>query len=227
MSDAKYGVLKVQPPPRTPTVNCLIIGIGGWDQYTQPLAESIRQHEPMASITIIDNAGDPAYPLTEPDTAIARTERLCYSAAINRAKAISDERWGLPDWYLVLSNDVLCTGPFAALLGKVAAGALAGPHLATNTGWSYLEGWCVAVPRPVWGTLGGWDEAFQVSSWEDADFSACAVEAGYKLAHMPGLPFTHLDQRQRFNLVPNYWDSETHNAKHFLAKREKAHGLTA
>lgn len=223
MNDApNYGVTRVQVPPRAPVVACLIIGIDGWDQYTRPLAEAIRLHEPHASIVVIDNASTTPYPQLGQWAGVVRTERLCYSAAINRAKQITDEVWGLPDWYIVLSNDVACSGKFGHLLATIRPGCIAGPHMAVNGRWRYLEGWCVAIPRGVWVTLGGWDEQYQVSSWEDVDLSATAVEKGFGLAHVPNLPFTHLDQRQRFNLIPDYWDSERHNIDYFIRKRERA-----
>lgn len=217
-----YGVTRVQVPVRPPVVACLIIGIDGWNQYTKPLAESIYRNEPNASIVIIDNASATPYPTLGDWATVVRTERLCYSAAINRAKLITDEVWGQPDWYIVLSNDVACTGKFGHLLATIRSGCIAGPHMAINGRWRYLEGWCVAIPRGIWTALGGWDEQYQVSSWEDVDLSATAVEKGYRLAHMPSLPFVHLDQRQRFTLIPDYWDSEKANVQYFIGKRERA-----
>jgi len=54
------------------------------------------------------------------------------------------------------------------------------------------------------------------------DFSTSAIKAGFLLAHVP-LPFIHLDQKQRFNVIPNYWDSERHNWQNFAHK----HGVVA
>ena len=50
------------------------------------------------------------------------------------------------------------------------------------------------------------------------DLSATAVERGYDLCHVPELPFVHLDQKQRFTLIPDYWSSETHNRNYFFSK---------
>jgi len=195
-------------------IACLIIGIDGWEQYTKPLMDSIFRHEPAARVVVIDNASCEPYPnLPE----VHRTERLCYAAAINQAAQIA----GPADWYIVLSNDVLCTGPFAWVLEQMPLNTIAGPHIARNQGWTYLEGWCVACPAGVWASLGGWDENFQVSSWEDVDFSVTALERGFHVAHVPELPFIHLDQKQRFTLIPDYWSSEAHNLRYFLSKRQR------
>ena len=196
-------------------IAALIIGIDGWEKYTQPLVHSIQYHEPSCEIVIVDNASEKPYP-TFPQ--VVRTGRLCYSAAINQAHRIAGEA----DWYVVLSNDVLCTGPFAHILAEMQETWVAGPHMLNNQGWTYLEGWCVCIPKDVWIAVGGWDENFKVSSWEDVDFSTTALEHGYNLAHCPELPFKHLDQKQRFNLLPNYWESEVANLKYFLSKHEKS-----
>lgn len=195
-------------------IAALIIGIDGWEKYTLPLIESVMEHEPTCDIFVIDNASAQPYP-SLPN--VHRTERLCYSAAINTAKRIA----GTADWYIVLSNDVLCKGSFIKILRDIPEVWVAGPHLMTNQGWTYLEGWCVCIPAAIWDDVGGWDENFQVSSWEDVDFSTTALENGYNLAHCPDLPFAHLDQKQRFTIIPNYWESESHNVRYFLKK----HGM--
>ena len=202
------------------TVTALIIGIDGWEQYTAPLIQSIREHEPDCDIVVIDNASKTPYPnLAGEWGGVWRTERLCYSAAINTAHSHTTID---TDWFIVLSNDVLCHGPFVPMLASLPYDVVAGPCLKETHGYSYLEGWCVCIPAPVWDALGGWDERFQVSSWEDVDFSQSAIERGYDVVHCPDLPFTHLDQRQRFGLVSNYWDSERHNIALFAEKRQAA-----
>jgi hypothetical protein len=206
-------------------MNCaaIIIGIDGWQRYTLPLIESIHEHEPSCQMFVVDNASATPYPKRPNDPrnplyACKRVERLCYSAAINHGKAMV----GDADWYIVLSNDVLCTGPFAPILAEYT-NAVAGPLIKDiaieRVGKvSYVEGWCVCIPRNVWDTIGGWDEGMQVSSYEDVEFSHRARMNGFELIEDSRLPFTHLDQRQRFGLVPNYWDSEVHNRARFIEK---------
>ena len=124
-------------------IAALVIGIDGWEQYTRPLIESIQAHEPNCMVVVVvDNASAAPYPA---GPIIHRTPRLCHSAAINLAHDIA----GPADWYIVLSNDVLCAGPFAHILAGLAADCIAGPCLKETHGYSYLEGWCVAIPSPV------------------------------------------------------------------------------
>jgi len=196
-------------------ISALIIGIDGWQKYTFPLIDSIQQYEPDCQIVVIDNASIEPYPSLP---YVHRTERLCYSKAINTAARLA----GDSDWYVVLSNDVLCTGPFAAMLASVPANMIAGPCLKEVQSFAYLEGWCVCIPTEIWNELGGWDENFQVSSYEDVDFTTRAIKAGYKVAVGAQFPFIHLDQKQRFYLIPDYWQSEEHNIRYFAQKHVEA-----
>lgn len=195
-------------------IAAIIVGIDGWEQYTLPLVESIRRHEPDCHMWIVDNASkEPYTPLA--DIAITRTERLCYSAAINLGKRKFDDVlssvWGPFDYYIVLSNDVLCTGPFADILASYGDGDLVGPCLKRELGFDYLEGWCVAVPEKAWEP---WDERFLGSDYEDVAFSTAARQRGFGLVE--DLPFVHLDQRQRYHIVPDFAGKNAHNRELFL-----------
>lgn len=200
----------------------IIVGIDGWREFTLPLLHSL-ECEPSCEIVVVDNASKEPYIQTDNDEfAIIHTERLCYSAAINAGKSLLDS-WGNYDWYLVLSNDVLCTGPFAHILADYGDGDVVGPCLKQisieRVGVvDYLEGWTVCVPRRIWDTIGGWDEGMQISSYEDCEYSHRARTNGFGLIHDPDLPFVHLDQKQRFYLVPDYWSSEHHNRARFIEK---------
>lgn len=194
----------------------IIIGIDGWEKYTLPLAESIRKHEPRCDIIIVDNASQTPYPTADPYTDdnfwVVRTEqRLCYSAAINHGFGCADGPCGDIGWAIVLSNDVLCTGPFADILASCGDGDLVGPCLKRELGFDYLEGWCVAVPAKAWQP---WDERFLGSDYEDVAYSTAARQRGFGLVE--DLPFVHLDQRQRYTIVPDFAGKNAHNRELFL-----------
>lgn len=208
----------------TPAIAAIIIGIDGWQRFTLPLIESIRKHEPSCRIAVVDNYSMPWYPETEDSqVSIHHVKRLSYSAAINYGKNVMI---GDADWCVVLSNDVLCTAPFAHVLEGYGDDNVVGPLLKQINiervgAVDYIEGWCVAISRRAWDELQGWDEGMQISSYEDCDFSHRARKAGFWLVE--DLPFVHLDQKQRFYLVPDYWDSEYHNRARFIEK----HRVTA
>jgi len=218
------------------SVAAIIVGIENWQRFTLPLIESIHKHEPSCDMIVVDNASTQRYPHAKPvavkdlrydkspDYVLTRTERLCYSAAIN---------WGYVnllgnyDWYIVLSNDVLCTGPFAHVLEGYTDDNVVGPLLLETPipGLGmipYLEGWCMCFSKRAWNAINGFDEGYLMSSFEDVDASQEARKAGFWLVEDKELAFKHLDQKQRFYL-PGYGGSEEHNMRRFMAKN----GVTA
>lgn len=198
-------------------IAAIIIGIENWAKYTLPLLNSLRQYEPNCNVVVIDNASAEPYPRDVARWArIERTPRLSYSRAINTGKSWLDSENVNADWYIVLSNDVLCTGPFVHLLAPLPP-CVAGPQLWHEHGLQWIVGWAVCIEKEVWKAVNGWDEGYVMSSVEDVDLSVSAVEKGYALYQMPELPFVHLDQRQRFGL-PGYAGSESHNWQHFAKK---------
>lgn len=205
---------------KQPSILAIIIGIDNYEKYTKPLVDSLVEHEPDCQYVVVDNASSPPYPrapgLLRSDT------RLCYSAAINAAAHVKQDA----DWYLVLSNDVLCKGPFANRIFSWGHETISGPMLKSIVippvgVVQYIEGWCVAVPGHIWRKIGGWDDGMLVSSYEDVEYSHRARTMGFSLVEDTDLPFVHLDQKQRFYLVPDYWSSEAHNRARFIERYTK------
>lgn len=197
------------------SIAAIIVGIDGWEKYTEPLIRSIEKHEPDCDYFVIDNLSTKPYPHI--DGVFPCPERMCYSKAINLGHFLFQERGNPPyDWYIVLSNDVLCTGPFAHMLEAYGDGDVVGPLLKQVHGFDYLEGWCVAIPRQVWDAVGGWDERFLGSDYEDVAFSTAARRKGFGLVGDPNLPFAHLDQRQRYTIVEDFAGKNAHNRDLFL-----------
>lgn len=196
----------------------IVVGIDGYDEYTEPLLRSIWAHERDCDLTVIDNESEWSYPwFSDPSTVgrgfcyTERVSRCNYSTAINRGHFMSSSA----DWYIVLSNDVLCTGPFSDLLAGYDGKDLVGPLMKQAHGFDYLEGWCVCIPGRAWVP---WDEHFLGSDYEDVDYSTRARKRGFGLVEDTSLPFVHLDQRQRFHVVPDFWAKNSHNRDLFLRK---------
>ena len=61
-----------------------------------------------------------------------------------------------------------------------------------NSGWNefrgriyqYLEGWLIACTKKAWNELGGFDERYGLSDFEDVDFSTTAIKFGYSLVEL-------------------------------------------
>lgn len=197
------------------SIACIVVGIDGWQTYSLPLIQSIHEHEPECCVVVIDNASKEPYPKYSGKN-VLRIARACYSKAINHGHTFLTEWDILPDWYIVLSNDVLCTGPFAHVLAGYSETDVVGPLLKEVHGFPYLEGWAIATHRKTWEAIGGWDEAFDGSSWEDVWWSTEARLRGCELVE--DLPFVHLDQRQRYHVISDFGAMDTHNREYFLGK---------
>lgn len=204
-------------------IAAIIVGIDGYEKYTKPLIESIQIHEPDCGIVVVDNESKEPYPRL-PDIRgnrfeQTRVDRMCYSAAINWGKRLIYSSWA--DWIVVLSNDVLCTGPFAHMLEQYGDGDVVGPLMKEVYGFPYIEGWAVFIPKRAWEAVGGWDEKFLGSDWEDVDFSTSAREQGFGLTEDTSLPFVHLDQRQRYYIVEDFAGKNAHNQQLFMQKHAR------
>jgi GT2 family glycosyltransferase len=195
------------------------VGIDGWDEYTKPLIDSIIEHEPDTTISVIDNNSENEYSLLlrtyvdNPDasvivprtdwmgyknTRIRRTKKtLCYGAALNLAHDQADEYDGPHDWYIFLGNDTLCTGPFYDLLKHTPPGVMAGSGIYKIIHYKYISGWGMVIPRSTWEIVGRFDEDYIISAWEDVDYAYRVQMAGLRLHKIEGWPIIHMDQEQR------------------------------
>ncbi len=120
---------------------------------------------------------------------------------------------GEADWVVVLNNDVLLpTGWLAALLGAAARHGLdivcpairerelnydfaayareCTTRLGAVVRRGGAHGVCFAVKRAVFAQIGGFDEAFRIGQFEDADFFRRAKRAGFRTG-VTGACFLH------------------------------------
>jgi GT2 family glycosyltransferase len=103
------------------------------------------------------------------------------------------------DVVLFLNNDVAAhRGWLSDVERDTVDGALVGPsvlqRLVAGELIEYVEGWCVAARRSVWGALGGWDaDAYPFPFWEDVDLSWRAQQLGARLLKAPW-PLTHRER---------------------------------
>ncbi len=193
-------------------VACVIVGINQWEEYTLPLLESIKQHEPEAKRILVDNGSDPPYPFPT----VRLETPVCYSAAIN---AGMDYLNGYGDWTIVLNNDVLCQGPFVETLEWMHP-ALYGNQLITFKDMRWLGLWLFAIHKDVWEVVGEFDEQFEVCGFDDADFCFRAASEGFEILKC-NLPFKHMWGKTRWG-VPGYEGTRKENLK----RLEEKHGVS-
>jgi glycosyltransferase involved in cell wall biosynthesis len=104
-----------------------------------------------------------------------------FSAANNQGAAAADT-----EYLLFLNNDVRISSPPTQFLIDKAGRGLAGPGpLAQELYETYLEGWCLCLPRQALHDLGGWTEDYTLGYWDDVDLCHRARRAGLPLTPTP------------------------------------------
>jgi len=128
------------------------------------------------------------------------------------------------DIFLFLNNDVVIKGDYVTPLEKALAdnpNSLVGPQLANfDTGWnvfgdkliSYLIGWCLAIPKPNFEALGGFDEQFSPAYYEDVDLCYNALQNGYELQQV-WVPLQHLEEQSSGQFKDKQKITEENRAK--------------
>jgi len=108
------------------------------------------------------------------------------------------------DIVIILSNDVRIWGNFCSaakdVLSTFSDDMIGGRLLDFDTGWNvfdghlfpYLEGWLIGCTRELWNRVGGFDERFSPSDYEDVDFSTTVVSLGGRLIQLQRGNFEHL-----------------------------------
>ncbi len=128
---------------------------------------------------------------------ISNAENVGFGRACNQAA-----RQSHASILVFLNSDVVTEAPWLDKLLAVFADpkvGAAGPSVMTwkqggiadrDDLW-YVDGWCMAVRKDLFLSLGGFDERFGLGYCEDADFGRTLMEAGYEVRQVD-LPLRHL-----------------------------------
>lgn len=120
------------------------------------------------------------------------------------------------DILILLSTDVIIETDFISEIKNVLSWnskrLIGGIVYNGSTGWNqfgqrifpYAEGWLLACTKEVWLDIGGFDERFVPSDFEDVDVSTTAIEKGYelyslndpKIRHIGGMTIGYGEQRE-------------------------------
>ena len=156
-----------------PELSAVIVGVGEWKRYTKPLLDSMRIHNPDASVVCVDNGGQ--YPDYD-GVAMVRTNKVVsYPEALNAGLQVSNSS----DWYLILNNDILIEKPFGT--EDFDPGCLYGFIKYPFGQFEYLAGWAMFIPYEAIVSVGYFDEALKPMWFEDADYCIRAQWAGFGL----------------------------------------------
>lgn len=173
------------------TTSIIIPQRGHQQKFTEPLVASIQEHEPDVEILVIDDGvGEQASPGDIPGVRVISNSGEGVTAAFN----IGCQR-ASGDHFILLNNDVICSGPFAEKLTSRAGSGIAGAKMRLDPDLKIhvLEGWCLAFSRRLFDTLNGFDRRFSMY-FSDTDFQYRAHKAGHPLTSVP-LPLKHLGHR--------------------------------
>jgi len=197
----------------TPVV--ILVGINQWEEFTRPAIRSILSYDPGINLYVIDNASDPLYPQEEGVHIIRSLERVCYSRAINFGITTADSQME-PDWYVVLNNDVIATGPIREALAWMTPDTLWGNQLITHKDMRWLGLWLFAIPREIRNEVGLFDENFEICGFDDADYCFRAAKLGFRI-EKSSLPIKHHWGKTRWG-IPGYEEIRLKNKAYLEAK---------
>ena len=179
-------------------IDIIIVGVGGWEEYTKPCIESIREKmDGKASINIIDNGynyHDDEWVKTAPYCSMGFMPLSCYAKAINFGVNYTPR---ICDWLIIINNDVLCTGKIDT--AKLDKNTIYGAKKHERWGREWLDGWIFVMHRDLLEDVGEFDENFKVAAFEDADYCFRAQDKGYKV-EVIDLPFIHLETSDRLKV---------------------------
>ena len=192
-------------------VSIIIVGINGWEQYTRPLIADLWKWHPDLELCVIDNAGEQPYPKAPHIHRLDK--RVSYAEAINYG---FNHTGG--EWMLSLNNDVRCNDKFLHLIDGLDEDAVYSRQIITEKGHTWFGNWLLLVNRVTNFKIGGFDPAFEVCGFEDADYSMRAEAIGIPTKPID-LPFTHLWGKTRWD-IPGYPATREKNIAYF----EKKHG---
>jgi GT2 family glycosyltransferase len=132
---------------------------------------------------------------------IQNKENVGFSKANNQGAKLATG-----DTLIFLNNDIIIKGDYITVVDRALGdypASVVGPQLIEyDTGWNifngrpipYLMGWCLAMSRGMFDTLGGFDERYSPAYYEDIDLCYNASKKSYELREV-FLPIQHLGEQ--------------------------------
>ena len=190
-------------------LSVIIVGVNGWEQYTRPLVADIWKWHPDVEICVIDNGSKEPYPKAGHIHRLDKT--VSYAEAINKGIELTTG-----DWILSLNNDIRCNDKFLHLIDGKDKNAVYSRQIITESGHTWFGNWLCLIDRATNWIIGGFDPAFEVCGFEDADYAVRAAELGIPTKAID-LPFTHLWGKTRWD-IPGYPATREKNIAYFESK---------
>jgi len=222
----------------------IIVGIGQWEKYTEPLIDSILKYERDLIVICVDNGHKytgvqktewlgKGYVLWNKCSLDENSENILpcsYAKAINKGLEVlwnfkeRPAETGIPsnvEWVIITNNDVLCTGSFINYLKTLDKNTLYGNKIHSNFPKfkhpvPFIDGWIYAIPVEAVEKIGFFDENFKIAGFEDADYCFRGAWKGYDIQQSK-LPFVHLEERIR-KTFDNYRKHRLDNMTYLVRK---------
>lgn len=179
-------------------VALIIPSLDGWDKYVLPLLKSIKRYEPDAKVILVDNASESPYPRFDGIQQIRLERDENYGLA--RGSNVGIEATWDCDWFVILHNDMLFTGPVGDAIQNLDPSYHYSAEVRKANGenrpWDYGIGRPFVFSKQSIEDVGLFDEAFGIYSCEDVDYSWRQTQAGYPLKEIK-LNIRHLDDRRK------------------------------
>ena len=165
-------------------IHAVVVGLDHWEDYTKPCLESIRATNPDMGVICVDNGSDKPYGIVSGVTLVKSAAKRSYAGGINLGLKYS----GLPDWYIILNNDVLfeksIMDEFQFLDKRALYGFKLWPAGTAGMPTKYLCGWGLFLSRILYNEIGEFDENCKPMFFEDADYSIRVMKAGRELIEL-------------------------------------------
>lgn len=172
------------------------------------LLNDIHRHSHPDEIIVVDDCSTDAETLNGIAWWAANYDNIQILRPAENMKFLKASNYGISkatgDIVCLISSDVRIKTDLAKLVRetieqnpKILIGGVLYDH---DTGWNnfdgklypYLEGWLLCCLRSVWEDLGGFDERYCPSDFEDVDLSTTARQKGYSLIPLNDPHIHHL-----------------------------------
>lgn len=147
--------------------------------------------------------------LRDVEVIVVWNDGMGYAPAINRGCMVANG-----DYLLVMNDDVyLKSGDLKDLCvpDKVVS-----PSYDGRT-YEFIWGSCFCVPKKIWTDIGGMDERYTKSYFDDDDLIFTLKKHGHPMISMPSVVFGH-DAGSTMDKLPNRDEIFTENRKRFFDK---------
>lgn len=198
-------------------VDIICTSYGKYEEFVKPYAKSVALWEPGVQV-VWANAGDWQKTVLKDNPRLVQLHAPGTNCQQGQNRAMHYSR---ADWFLVTDIDVHCTGKFTGQMQNFKDDTIYGVKFHKNyMGFEepWIDGWIYAIPRRIYQAIGGFDEEFEGSGFEDLDYCYRAIKAGFQLQKVYRLPFIHLEVGVKREFSPDYDEVRQRNIER--AKRK-------